>query len=145
MKCYQLSNEERNRLLQAAQEATKQAYVPYSNFRIGAAILTAKGNIFTGCNIENASYGLTICAERAAISSAIDREGGDNFTINAIAVITDPKIFCSPCGACRQVILEFGKKAVVLFQGHEDLLMEMPIFELLPYSFSFKRKFPPQK
>ncbi|OUL28510.1 cytidine deaminase [Nostoc sp. 106C] len=139
MKCDRLSNEERNLLLQAAQEARKQAYVPYSNFRIGAAILTRKGNIFTGCNIENASYSLTICAERVAVSAAIAQEGSDNFTINAIAVVTDRKIFCSPCGACRQVILEFGEEAVVLFQGHEGVVVEMLICELLPYSFCFKK------
>ena len=129
-----ISTDERSRLLNVARVAVKQAYAPYSSFRVGAAVLTEKGNIFPGCNVENASYGLTICAERAAIFSAVTKEGGDNMRIQALTVVTEHDIPCSPCGGCRQVILEFGPSAIVLFQGR-DGLEEVQAAELLPAGF----------
>ena len=90
-------------LIQAALKVREQAYAPYSNFLVGAALLTADGNVFVGCNVENASYGLAICAERNAITTAV-AAGKQNFV--AIAVAATP--LASPCGACRQFIFEFG-------------------------------------
>jgi len=129
-----LSPDEETRLLQAARGAVENAYAPYSQFRVGAAVLTEKGNMFSGCNVENASYGLTICAERAAIFSAVASEGGNNMKIRAICVVADKDIACSPCGACRQVIYEFGPNAVVLFKGSGGLV-SVRASELLPSGF----------
>ncbi len=128
-----LSVEERSKLLEAAREAAGRAYAPYSKLRVGAAVLTEKGNIFTGGNVENASYGLTICAERAAIFAAVGGEGGD-MKILALAVVSDPEVPCSPCGACRQVILGFGPQALVFYKS-PDGLKEARITELLPEGF----------
>lgn len=129
-----ISENERNLLIQEAKQALKKSYAPYSQFRVGSALLTVKGNIFTGCNIENSSYSLTICAERAAVASAIAHEGGHNIQIRAIAVATDPETPCSPCGACRQVLYEFGSEAIVLFQGDKKL-EELKVSQLLPHGF----------
>lgn len=133
-----LSDNEKSRLLQAARNAAKRAYAPYSNFRVKAAILTEKGSIFSGCNVENASYGLAVCAERVAIFSAVAQEGGEKMKIRAIAVVDESGSACPPCGACRQVILEVGPDAVVIFQGKKDF-EEMRASELLPEGF-VKRK-----
>lgn len=110
------------------------AYAPYSNFHVGAAILTGDGKVFTGCNVENASYGLTICAERNAIFAAVAATGGKP-VIRAVAVATDPEVACSPCGACRQVIAEFGKDSKVYYKG-PDGIKELSLAELLPDCFS---------
>lgn len=112
-----LSRDERSRLLQAAKEVAKRGYAPYSKFRVGAAVLTEKGGIYTGCNVENASYGLTICAERAAIFSAVAHEGGDKMKIRAITIVSESGVPCSPCGACRQVIYEFGRDTLIIYCG----------------------------
>jgi cytidine deaminase len=132
-----LSNDERALLLKTARDAVKRAYAPYSNFRVGAAVLTEKGSLVTGCNVENASYGLTVCAERAAIISAVAQEGA-NMRIKAIAVVNESGSDCPPCGACRQVIFEFGPDAIVIFQSH-DGVEEMHISELLPESFARRK------
>ena len=97
---------EKEQVINAAQEAAENAYVPYSQFRVGAALLTKDGDIFQGCNIENASFGLTNCAERTAIFKAIS-EGHRDF--ECLAVYGDTKEPISPCGACRQVMVEFFK------------------------------------
>jgi len=131
-----LSGKQRERLLREARKVMKQAYAPFSRFRVGAAMLTAKGELFTGCNVENASYGLSNCAERTAIFRAV-AQSGPKLEIRAIAVVNDQGIPCSPCGACRQVIYEFGPKAVVFFQGAEGW-KESHITELLPEGFRFK-------
>ena len=123
----------RRRLLQAARAAMKQAYAPYSHFKVGAALLTVSGDIFSGCNVENASYGLTNCAERTAIFTAV-AELGPKMIIEAIAVVNNQRLPCSPCGACRQVIFEFGPEATVLFQGL-NAWKTLPITELLPEGF----------
>ena len=128
-----LSENERIRLGDAAREAAGRAYAPYSGYRVGAAVLTEKGNFYTGCNVENASYGLTLCAERAAIAAAVAAEG-PGMRIKAITVAAEAGGPCPPCGACRQVIYEFGPEALVLFQG-EDGLKEMQARELLPEGF----------
>lgn len=122
-------------LIQAAQAARDKAYVPYSNFKVGAAVLTQEGKIYTGCNIENASYGLCNCAERTAIFKAVSE--GENELI-AIAIVADTTGPVSPCGACRQVMAEFGINKIIMcnLQGSEHIAT---LEELLPYSFGKKQ------
>ena len=128
----------RSQLLQAARQVLEQAYAPYSRFRVGAALLTRQGGVFTGANVENASYGLSLCAERAAIAAAVAAEG-PGVEIRALAVVSESQEACPPCGACRQVILEFGQKALIIFQG-PDGLVEMPVEDLLPAGFQLPGK-----
>jgi cytidine deaminase len=123
----------RKRLLAAARQAMKNAYSPYSKFKVGAALLTTTGKLFLGCNIENASYGMTNCAERTAIFSAV-AQLGPKTKIRAIAVVNNQNAPCSPCGACRQVIFQFGPEAVVYFLGFSGWT-ELPIADLLPEGF----------
>lgn len=118
-------------LISKALEAKKMAYVPYSHFHVGAALLTDDGEVYTGCNIEISSYSPTICAERTAIFKAIS-EGHKK--IKAIAVVGDANP-TYPCGVCRQVIREFGKDATVIIANSEDDFMEYTLDELLPHSF----------
>jgi len=126
----------RERLLRSARQAMKNAYAPFSKFRVGAAILTSRGQIFLGCNVENSSYGMTNCAERTAIFSAVAKDGPD-LEIYAVAVVNDHGVACSPCGACRQVIYEFGPRAVVFYQGKNGAKQSL-ITELLPEGFRLK-------
>jgi cytidine deaminase len=132
----QLTPPEQAKLLAMARQASSRAYAPYSQYRVGAAVLTEAGNIFTGCNVENISYGLTICAERNAIAAAVASEGGDKMKIKAIAVANELNTPCSPCGACRQVIREFGSQSVVIFQAEEGI-QTISATQLLPEGFSF--------
>ncbi|CDQ62250.1 unnamed protein product [Oncorhynchus mykiss] len=114
--------------------AREMAYCPYSRFPVGAAILTADGAIITGCNVENASFGLTVCAERTAIQRAV-AEGHRKFS--AIAVTCDIKdSFVGPCGACRQVLIEFGTDWVVYLTKPDGSYKETSLKELLPLAFS---------
>jgi cytidine deaminase len=129
----------RDKLLAAAREALNHAYAPYSKFQVGAAILTSGGKVFTGCNVENASYGLTICAERNAIFAAVAAQpAGEKLAIDAVAVATRPASSAAPCGACRQVIAEFAAKTgvKVFYQGDAGT-KESTIAQLLPDTFSF--------
>lgn len=128
-----LSQQQRERLLESAQTAMQHAYAPYSRFKVGSALLTTDGYMFSGCNVENASYGLTNCAERTAICSAI-AQSGPELKIRAIAVVNDQDVPCSPCGACRQVIYQFGPGATVVFLSAEGW-KELPIKQLLPEGF----------
>jgi cytidine deaminase len=130
-----VSEEQKKRLLELARNAQQNAYAPYSNFRVGAAVLLENGEIFTGCNVENASYGLTNCAERSAIFAAVSRLGGKNVKIRAVAVTNEHESPCSPCGACRQVIAEFGPESVIWYQGHSGI-SEDTIKHLLPDCFT---------
>jgi cytidine deaminase len=127
---------DRERLLKAACAAMKNAYAPYSKFKVGAAILTTSGKIFGGCNVENASYGLTNCAERTAIFSAV-AQLGPKIEIRAVAITNSQDASCSPCGACRQVIYEFGPEAAVIFKGAAGW-REFSASELLPEGFRLK-------
>lgn len=111
-----------------------RSYAPYSKFHVGAAVLTASGGIYIGCNIENASYGLTICAERAAIAAAVAAEG-ETMRLRAVAVLNGADIPCSPCGACRQVIFEFGPGAIILYQGRSGV-EDSTAAALLPAGFT---------
>lgn len=124
---------ERDRLIQSARDALRHAYAPYSHFKVGAAVLTTMGEIFNGCNVENASYGLTNCAERTAIFRAV-AERGPALTILAIAIVNDQQAPCSPCGACRQVIYELGPDATIVFPSRSGW-RETRISELLPEGF----------
>ena len=126
----------RERLLRSARKVLKNAYAPFSKFRVGAAILTSKGEIFLGCNVENSSYGLTNCAERTAVFSAIAKLGPE-LEIRAVAVTNDRGAPCSPCGACRQVIYEFGPRAIVFYQGEKSPKQSL-ITDLLPEGFRLK-------
>lgn len=120
-------------LLQKAKDASKNAYAPYSKFPVGACVLASSGKTYKGCNVENASYGLTICAERTAITSAI--ANGEN-EILAIAIYCPDMKNCSPCGACRQVIFEFQKdKEIDIVTEFEGGFKVKKINELLPEGF----------
>ncbi len=121
------------KLLRSAQKVMKNAHAPYSKFRVGAAIFLNNGQIFSGCNVENASYGMTNCAERTAIFSAV-AQLGPKIEIRAVAVVNDQGVPCSPCGACRQVIYEFGPDATIFFQGAKGP-KQAHITELLPEGF----------
>ncbi len=123
-------------LLQAARTAAQNAHAPYSDFHVGAALLTSSGEVFSGCNVENASYGLTNCAERTAIFSAVAK-CGPSVVVRAVAVVNDRDVPCAPCGACRQVIYEFGPDATIYFRAAEGWV-ECPITDLLPYGFRLK-------
>ncbi|PWI56881.1 cytidine deaminase [Sulfoacidibacillus thermotolerans] len=122
-----------NFLLQQAQTVRENAYVPYSQFAVGAAIQTDSGTVFTGCNVENASYGLTNCAERSAVFRMI--ASGER-KIRAIAVIADAPRPIAPCGACRQVLSEFGSEnTIVLLANVAGERLQTTLGELLPYAF----------
>ena len=122
------------KLKAAAKAAAGRAYAPYSKFRVGAAILTSSGNIYSGCNVENASYGLTNCAERTAIFSAV-AAGERRLKLSCVVVYTPTKSATAPCGACRQVIYEFGPKARVISicAGRQEV--DVSIDALLPGAF----------
>lgn len=120
------------RLLNVAQQARRHAYAPYSKFRVGAALLTATGKVFTGVNVENASYGLTICAERVALGNAV-AAGHRRFT--ALAVVA-PAPAGTPCGACRQVLAEFGDCIVIAADARNTRHVQTyQLRELLPRAF----------
>ena len=121
-------------LLEKAYEGRENAYAPYSNFKVGAAVLAENGKIYTGCNIENASYGATNCAERTAIFKAIS-EG--NRKIRAIAIVGADDEYTYPCGICRQVIAEFADKNTEIILGKKFLEYTVKTFaEILPGAFT---------
>ncbi len=120
-------------LIKKAIEAKQNAYAPYSKFPVGAALLTKEGKVYTGCNIECASYGATNCAERTAIFKAVS-EGERN--IEAIAVVSNIDDYTYPCGICRQVIMEFGDKIKIIAARSEHDYKVHVIDDLLPDSFS---------
>jgi len=123
-------------LIAAARKARENAHAPFSNFRVGAALRASSGRIYTGCNVENSTYGLTVCAERVAIFKAIS-EGERGF--DAIAVVTQTDVLTPPCGACRQIIWEFcGDIPVVLanLQGKSEVLNMSALFPR-PFDSSF--------
>lgn len=118
--------------IQAARAASERAYAPYSNFLVGAAILTQDGAVYAGCNVENASYGLGICAERNAAAHMIAE--GEDREIELVVVYSPNAAPCFPCGACRQVLREFGCEEVVVLDG-EGNPRRYPFEEILPHSF----------
>lgn len=132
------------RVINKALETLKNSYSPYSNFKVGAAVLTSKMKIFTGTNVENASFGATICAERSAIANAISNGYKDITTIAIIADDnSDRNIIVSPCGICRQVIAEFANISntdikILMSDKNITKVLISSIFELLPSEFKFK-------
>lgn len=120
-------------LVLMAKEAMKNAYVPYSNFKVGAALLDKNGNVHLGCNIENAAYGATNCAERTAIFSAVAK-GIREF--EKIAIVASSGDYASPCGICRQVIFEFMPDGKVILDSDEKGMITFTARELLPMGFS---------
>jgi len=127
-----LNDETRRRLIAAAQDVRKHAYAPYSGYRVGAALLAADGTIFTGCNVENAGYSPSICAERTAVVKAVS-EGVRVFS--AIAVVTPNGV--SPCGVCRQVLYEFAPDlTVIMADASGKVRAEMSLRDLLPLGFA---------
>jgi cytidine deaminase len=124
----------------AAAQAAENAYAPYSGFRVGAALLFEDGFISTGCNVENVSYGLTICAERNALFSAITQRGAGP-KIVAVAVTNLNAAPSPPCGACRQVLAEFvARDAVISFPSEDGLEQQRPFAEIFPFAFHLDPK-----
>jgi cytidine deaminase len=121
-----------DRLRAAAQACALSAHAPYSRFQVGAALLGADGELHAGCNVENASYGLSICAERNAVFSAVAR-GARKFV--AIAVVSSAAQPITPCGACRQVLFEFPPAFAVRCYGQDGNVLELTTAELLPHAF----------
>jgi cytidine deaminase len=119
-------------VIEAAREASTKAYAPYSNFRVGAAILTGSGDVHAGCNVENASYGLAICAERNAVARMV--AVADDREIRLVAVVSPDAAPCFPCGACRQVLHEFGCQEVVVL-GASGEHKRYSFSEILPHAF----------
>lgn len=124
------------KLLDAAFDARTRAYAPYSKFQVGAALLVDDGTIFHGCNVENASYGATNCAERTAVFSAV-AQGKHNF--RAIAIVGDLETPITPCGICRQVLAEFGHDTVVIGSTLKRETMVTTVGALLPGAFDFEK------
>jgi cytidine deaminase len=122
-------------LAKVAQNIRLKAYAPFSTFRVGSAILASDGKIYTGCNIENSSYGLTICAERVAIFKAIS-EGASKF--KAIALVSDDSGFTPPCGACRQVLFELAGNIDLIMMNSKDQFKIVKLRSLLPFAFTRK-------
>ena len=126
-----MTDMEKQRLIDLANTVRQHAYVPYSNYRVGAAVLTKSGRVFTGVNVENASYPETMCAERVAVFKAVSEGERD---LEMISVVTDNG--GSPCGGCRQVLVEFGLDTIVLIaNGEGKILKEMTVKDLLPEAF----------
>lgn len=120
-------------LVEAAKAARENAYAPYSGYHVGAALLTSAGEVYTGTNVENASYGLTICAERVAIAYAV-AQGERDFV--AIAIVTESDPPATPCGACRQVLAEFGPALDIICASTHGTRTAHTIASLLPESFT---------
>ena len=119
-------------LIEVAKQARLQSVAPFSDFKVGAAVRTENGKVYTGCNIESASYGLTVCAERVAIWKALS-EGDRKFT--ELAVVADTDTLTPPCGTCRQIIWEFARGAKIVFANLGGQSEQFDITELLPHAF----------
>ena len=119
-------------LIKLAQKAEKNAYAPYSNFKVGAALLCKSGNVYTGCNVENSSYGASNCAERTAVFKAVS-EGERDFV--KIAIVSEKGGLTFPCGICRQVLSEFMPEGSIVLFSEEKGIKEFALNELLPYAF----------
>ena len=131
-----LTLDEKKALIRMALEAREQAYAPYSDFMVGAALRAEDGRIFTGCNVENAAYGSSICAERTALVKAVSEGHRDDFT--RIAVVGNSTEPCWPCGACRQMLYEFAPGLTVLVAQRDHSFVKLPLSELLAHGFGPK-------
>ena len=120
-------------LLHRARDARRHAYVPYSGFHVGAAVLSSSGTVYTGANVENAAYPLGMCAERTAVGTMV--ASGDRGPILAVAVVGDGDDPCTPCGGCRQVLSEFGPRARLLASGDGGRPLRTTVADLLPHAF----------
>ena len=127
-----MSEKNSESLIEAAKKARLQSVAPFSNFLVGAAIRTEDGKVYTGCNVESASYGLTVCAERVAIWKALS-EGERKFS--ELAVVADTESLTPPCGTCRQIIWEFARGAKIVFANLEGTTEKFEIKDLLPRAF----------
>ena len=127
-----MSAESLQELIEIAKTARLHSIAPFSNFLVGAAVRTAAGKVYTGCNVESASYGLTVCGERVAIWKALS-EGERDFV--ELAIVADTESLTPPCGTCRQIIWEFGKHAKIVLANLEGEIQECSIKELLPRAF----------
>ena len=125
----------KRKLINAACDVRNNAYAPYSNFKVGAAIVAEDGNIYTGCNVENASYGLTVCAERNAMASLI--ASGNRIPVS-IAIVAKDGVLCPPCGACRQVLMEFNPNLEIILESGNEYFEVFKLSDILPLSFSPK-------
>lgn len=124
-------------LIKKARKAQEKAYAPYSGFKVGASLLTKDGHVITGCNVENTTYGLSICAERVVTSKAVS-EGHRHF--DTLVVVGDSEEPTTPCGACRQFLLEFDPDLKVVMVGDNGKQREMTVAELLPHYFLRKKR-----
>jgi cytidine deaminase len=127
-----LSEESLQQLIETAKSARRRSIAPFSNFLVGAAVKTAEGKVYTGCNVESASYGLTVCAERVAIWKALS-EGERQFV--ELAIVADTESLTPPCGTCRQIIWEFAKNATIVLGNLRGETQVVSIRELLPRAF----------
>jgi cytidine deaminase len=127
-----MTDSERTDLIAAALKAREHAHAPYSHFRVGAALRANSGRVFTGCNIENSTFGLTLCAERVAVFKALS-EGERGF--NAVAVVADTERLTPPCGACRQILWEFCGDAEVILANLGGKILVRRMSDLLPDAF----------
>jgi len=123
-------------LVELAFTMLERAYVPYSNFPVGAALLCADGTVFTGCNVENSAYGSTICAERTALVKAVSERHRDDFV--KLAVVGLSEDYCWPCGSCRQMLYEFAPQLTVCVARRDHSFVTLPLHELLPHGFGPK-------
>ena len=129
-----------NKLLQNAKRVSQKAYCPYSKFAVGACVLFESGKIYEGVNVENASYGLSLCAERNAISTAIAQ--GEKSKILAIAIYSPNQKQCLPCGACRQWLCEFAKndnETKIILEGDNQETLILTLKEIFPHGFKFDK------
>ena len=123
----------KKKLVELAIKAAERAYAPYSKFRVGSALIDDRGTIYTGCNVENASYGLCVCAERTALVKAVSEGAGK---VLGMAIVTlDAPSYCSPCGACRQIMHELAKDALILIASRDGTWQESTMDKLLPGAF----------
>ena len=123
-------------LVERAFEMLSRSYVPYSGFPVGAALLCEDGAVYTGCNVENAAYGSTICAERTALVKAVSEGHRDDFV--KLAVVGNSADYCWPCGACRQMLYEFAPSLTLLVARGDHEFVTLPLHELLPHGFGPK-------
>jgi len=135
-----ISPAEQESLWKDAEGVSERAYAPFSDFFVGSAIVTSEGKVYVGCNVENSSFGMTNCAERTAIFSAIaDKQSEGKLDIRAVAVLNRDGVPCAPCGACRQVIFEFGPNAIIIYRNKKGEIVQTPIVELLPEGFRLEK------